>query len=234
MRAFERVSLRQELDERLLPFRMVKRRKLRAGWVRSVRLATGMREKELAERMGVGRREVRRLEVAETSSRIMLGTLQRAAAGLGCDLVYALVPKEGTLADLAAVQDEIRERALAEKRAEREEGKQLLADFIGMRESALQAIRACLRREGYRVRPAETDRNVAKQIADFEMNVRVLKVSGLLGPYMKDVARIMREQFADEGIDLGDWGAGARGLLGVGGREGVYRDRSAGIPQRGA
>jgi hypothetical protein len=41
MRAFERVSLRQELDERLLPFRMVKRRKLKAGWVRSVRLATG-------------------------------------------------------------------------------------------------------------------------------------------------------------------------------------------------
>jgi hypothetical protein len=30
----------------------------------------------------------------------------------------------------------------------------------------------------------------------------------LLGPFMKDVARLMREEFAEEGIDLGDWGAG--------------------------
>jgi predicted DNA-binding mobile mystery protein A len=117
MQAYERTNFRRELDEAMLPFRMVVKRKGKSkmGWLKSVRQATGMPEEELARRLGVCRREIRRLEVPEVNSRIMLGTLRRAAEGLGCELVYALVPKQGTLEDLAAEQDGVREQVLARK-----------------------------------------------------------------------------------------------------------------------
>jgi len=107
MQAYERTNFRRELDEAMLPFRMVVKRKGKSkmGWLKSVRQATGMPEEELARRLGV----------SEVNSRIMLGTLRRAAEGLGCELVYALVPKQGTLEDLAAEQDGVREQVLARK-----------------------------------------------------------------------------------------------------------------------
>jgi enoyl-CoA hydratase/carnithine racemase len=40
-------------------------------------------------------------EKSETDYRITLKSLSQAADALGCDLVYALVPKQGTLHDLA-------------------------------------------------------------------------------------------------------------------------------------
>jgi predicted DNA-binding mobile mystery protein A len=53
-----------------------------------------MSSAELAARMGNTDTAVRKLERSEREGRARLDTLQRAAAALECDLVYAFVPRE--------------------------------------------------------------------------------------------------------------------------------------------
>ncbi|GHU06747.1 transcriptional regulator [Betaproteobacteria bacterium] len=64
------------------------------GWVRAIRDALGMNSAALAGRLGITDSAVRKLENAESSDAITLGTLRRIAAGLDCELQYALVPKQ--------------------------------------------------------------------------------------------------------------------------------------------
>jgi predicted DNA-binding mobile mystery protein A len=176
MQGYERENLRRELDEALLPFRLARKRRGGGdGWLKNVRLAMGIPVDELARRMGVHRREIHRLEKSEKSSRIMLASLGRAAKGLGCELVYALVPKEGTLEELAAEQRAAHKKALEKKREKRMAQRQPWMEEIGWREKFLGAMRTALRREGVRVRPRTTERGVAKQQAEFRETVKMVK-----------------------------------------------------------
>lgn len=61
--------------------------------------------------MGVAQPTVVQLEQSEASGTIQLATLRRAADALNCDLVYALVPRDGSLQ--ATVQTQARRRAHA-------------------------------------------------------------------------------------------------------------------------
>jgi predicted DNA-binding mobile mystery protein A len=63
------------------------------GWLRSVREALGMSQAQLAARLGVNQKTVHSLEVGESAGTVQLDTLARAADALGCDVVYALVPR---------------------------------------------------------------------------------------------------------------------------------------------
>src|SRR5664279_1873148 len=83
------------------------------GWLRTV----GMPAVEAARQIGVVTREIFRRERAEARGLIELQTLRRAAESLGCELVYGLVPKEGTLASRAAGIEAGREQKQAETRA---------------------------------------------------------------------------------------------------------------------
>jgi len=60
-----------------------------------------MRVGEVAKRMRVVQSEVYRLEVAEVRDSITLRKLRAAAEAMGCEVVYAVVPVNGTLEDLA-------------------------------------------------------------------------------------------------------------------------------------
>ena len=64
------------------------------GWVRAIRDALGMSTRELAARLGTTSSYVSKLEANEAASVITLGTLQRAAAALGCRVEYVLVPEK--------------------------------------------------------------------------------------------------------------------------------------------
>ena len=64
------------------------------GWVRAIRDALGMSSAALARRLHVTDSAVRKLEDAEASDAITLGTLRKAAAALDCELQYALVPRQ--------------------------------------------------------------------------------------------------------------------------------------------
>lgn len=68
------------------------------GWIKAVREGLGMAAAHLAARLGVATSTVTRLERSEADDTISLATLRRAAEALGCELHYALVPKE-SLAD---------------------------------------------------------------------------------------------------------------------------------------
>lgn len=85
---------RRSLDEKLKFFSQAKVvLKPKSGWVKAIRESLGMSSRELAERMGIQQSGVILLEQREADKKITLETLQRAAQAMGCELVYAIVPK---------------------------------------------------------------------------------------------------------------------------------------------
>ena len=62
------------------------------GWISEIRRALGMSARQLAARLSVSQPAVSQYETGEVSGTITLETLEKAAAALGCHLVYALVP----------------------------------------------------------------------------------------------------------------------------------------------
>jgi len=64
------------------------------GWVHAIRTALGMTHAQLARRIGITRQSVASLEANEVRWTASLGSLQRAADALGCDLQYTLVPRK--------------------------------------------------------------------------------------------------------------------------------------------
>jgi predicted DNA-binding mobile mystery protein A len=148
---------RQKLDETLLAFRAARiAAGERRGWLREVRQVVGIPVKEVARRLGVCRWEVFRLEKSESESRIMLGTLRRAAEALDCDLVYALTPRTGTLEELAeeqkAAREKEREAALELVRKEEKEREYKVMKIIGWRREVRRSVRRGLRKLGVRVK----------------------------------------------------------------------------------
>jgi len=91
----------EQLERSLKPFlssREVTRPQ--KGWIRALRQVSGMTLRELAMQMGSGLPLAAKFEKSEAEYRITLKSLRRAADALGCELVYALVPKQGNIRDL--------------------------------------------------------------------------------------------------------------------------------------
>ena len=77
------------------------------GWIASVRDALGMSGDQLGARLGITRSSVRALELRERDGGATLEALRAAAAVLGCDVVYALIPKAGSFAATLRAQAEL-------------------------------------------------------------------------------------------------------------------------------
>jgi predicted DNA-binding mobile mystery protein A len=71
------------------------------GWLASVREALGLSQRQVAKKMRASGQAIQQFEKAEADDRITLRALRRVAGTLGCDLVYALVPKSGSFVELA-------------------------------------------------------------------------------------------------------------------------------------
>lgn len=67
------------------------------GWINAIRTALGMSSRVLGERIGVSQPRMISIEQGEVDGSISLKTLEKAAQGLGCRVVYTLVPEEGSL-----------------------------------------------------------------------------------------------------------------------------------------
>ena len=106
-----RTAARRRMDQRYAsaPIDQLRARPHR-GWVRAVRDALGMSTRQLATRMGVAQATVVQLEKSEANETIQLATLRRAADALDCDLVYALVPRSGSLGATVTAQASRRAR----------------------------------------------------------------------------------------------------------------------------
>jgi predicted DNA-binding mobile mystery protein A len=85
------------------------------GWLRAIREALGMSAQLVAQSLRVTRPRVFEFEKAEAEDRITLRSLKRVAEAMNCELVYAILPKSGTIVELAEqrARDEASKRVLA-------------------------------------------------------------------------------------------------------------------------
>lgn len=67
------------------------------GWVNAIRVTLGMSLTQLATRLGITPPSAQELETREVTGAITLKKLQDAAEAMDMRLVYALVPKAGSL-----------------------------------------------------------------------------------------------------------------------------------------
>lgn len=70
------------------------------GWIKTVRVSLGMSLQQLAEKLSITKQSVQEIEKREKEGAITLKTLKDAASALDMQLVYGLVPKDGTIDDL--------------------------------------------------------------------------------------------------------------------------------------
>src|ERR1700686_264156 len=133
---FRTLRLKQ-LDRTLKPFRAAaKNPRPQEGWFRPVRGAEGGVPGEVGPRLRPSRGLPVQLEKAEAEDRITLKSLRAAANALGCDLVYALVPKGETLRELV----EERARAQAKRQVLSVEHSMALEDqAVGRVDEAVEA-----------------------------------------------------------------------------------------------
>ncbi len=146
---FRNLRLKQ-LDRTLKPFRAAaaKNPRPQKGWLRAIREAPGISASEVARTLKTSRQLPVQLEKAEAEDRITLKSLRAAAQALGCELVYALVPKADTLQDLV----EERARAQAKKHVLGVEHSMALEDqAVGRIDEAVEAeTKRLLRKRGVR------------------------------------------------------------------------------------
>lgn len=90
----------KQLDRALAPLRSAKVPRPPKGWIRAIREALGLSSAEFAKRMKANRSLIVQQEKAEADDRITLKSLRAFANALDCDLVYAFVPRAGSLKEL--------------------------------------------------------------------------------------------------------------------------------------
>jgi predicted DNA-binding mobile mystery protein A len=85
------------------------------GWLQAIREGLGLSLDAVGKRLGQSRRRVQEFEKAEEENRITLHSLSGVADALGCTLIYAIVPKSGTLTQLAEqnARDDAKKRVLS-------------------------------------------------------------------------------------------------------------------------
>lgn len=138
-----------QMDRALEPFRAAaKSPRPPKGWLRAIREALGVSGSEIARTLKTSRQLPVQLEKAEAEDRITLKSLRTAANALGCDLVYALVPRANSLRELA----EQRARTHAKEHVLGVEHSMALEDqAVGRVDEAVEAeTKRQLRRRGVR------------------------------------------------------------------------------------
>src|SRR5262249_5678464 len=85
---------RKNLDKRLSAIREVRPITPGRGWARAIREALGMTMRQLAHRMNVAPSRIVAIEKAEETGSITIKSLREAAEALGCEFVYAFVPRQ--------------------------------------------------------------------------------------------------------------------------------------------
>ena len=70
------------------------------GWLKAVRVSLGMSLQQLADKLSITKQSVQEIELREKEGTITLKNLREAANALDMQLVYGLVPKDGSLEKL--------------------------------------------------------------------------------------------------------------------------------------
>ncbi len=96
----------------------------RGGWLHAIRQALGLSRQHVAKIARVKQQQIAFFEKSEANDRITLRSLRRVAAAMDCELVYAIVPKAGTLQNLAdqRLRSEVSKNVLATEKTMALEG----------------------------------------------------------------------------------------------------------------
>lgn len=91
----------QQLDNKMLAFAgLQKLAPPPMGWLKAARTTLGMSLQQVSKRLSITRQSMQELEQREKDGSITLTSLREAARALDMQLVYALVPKDGSLEEL--------------------------------------------------------------------------------------------------------------------------------------
>jgi predicted DNA-binding mobile mystery protein A len=71
------------------------------GWLKAIRQALGLTLKSVGDRIDLSPQSIHQFEKSEASGAISLKQLQVVAGAMGCRVVYAIMPTNGMLTDLA-------------------------------------------------------------------------------------------------------------------------------------
>ena len=106
----QRKLLVEQLDQKLQPFSKTGRILVpERGWINTIRTTLNMSMAQLGTKLNITRQGVNRLEESEANGTITLNSLKDVAKAMDLKLVYALVPKNGTINSL--IQDKAEELA---------------------------------------------------------------------------------------------------------------------------
>lgn len=81
------------------------------GWLRTARNALGMSGADVANKIGVTRARITKVEHAELTGGVTLKSMQVTAEAMGCRFVYAIIPPSGHVEDIINAQ--ARKKAMA-------------------------------------------------------------------------------------------------------------------------
>ncbi|WP_018344078.1 mobile mystery protein A [Cytophaga aurantiaca] len=70
------------------------------GWIKTIRTSLGMSLEQIGNKLNITRQSAQNLEKREAAGAITLKSLEEAANALDMKLVYALVPKDGSIEKL--------------------------------------------------------------------------------------------------------------------------------------
>jgi predicted DNA-binding mobile mystery protein A len=82
------------------------------GWIASTRKALGMSAAQLGRIVGRTRANISAAERSEQNGRVTLHTMKTMAEAMGCKLVYAIIPPEGSIEDIIKIQARKKARTL--------------------------------------------------------------------------------------------------------------------------
>ena len=94
MRKKQKKIIREQLDDTLSRFSAIASvNKPMRGWIRAIRDALGMNMRQFADRLGVSKSRIPRIEQDEITGSLTLKTMNRVADKLDCVFVYGFVPR---------------------------------------------------------------------------------------------------------------------------------------------
>ena len=76
----------------------------KSGWIKLIRTTLAMSARVLGERVGLAQSRIALIEKGEVKGTITLNTLEKVAEGLGCSVVYYLIPKDESLSKMREQQ----------------------------------------------------------------------------------------------------------------------------------
>ena len=103
----KRKLLIEQLDQKLQPFSEASKVLVpERGWIHTIRTTLNMTMAQLGTKLNITRQGVKRIEESESNGTITLNSLKNAANAMDLKLVYALVPKDGTINNLIQLKAE--------------------------------------------------------------------------------------------------------------------------------